>query len=290
MGKVIHAAAAQIQTGYKIEENRQKIEIRLHEAAGQHCNVVLFHEGCLSGYPDRTELERVDFALLREAEAGIIALAGKLGIAVLLGSSSHRDGRYFNDVLIIDERGNLRGRYAKTWRAGEPWYAAGSGPNVFTICGVDATVIICHDLRYPELARLGVAAGARIVFIANNESGLHREDKLLGYRSMQIARATENKVYAVMSNAPADRTDFGRHNSSHGNSKIVDPLGNVLDEAGYFEERLVTALLDMEMADAAPVRRICGQDRDILKKYGDNPEYSGYTQWIREGIKLVTRF
>ncbi len=225
---VLHAAAAQINTGYNIEENRQKIEDRIHEAAAIDCDCILFHEGCLTGYPHRKALEHTDFSVVRKAEERIVDLAGKLGIAVLCGSSSTRDGKYFNDVLLINESGRLMGRYVKTWRAGEPWYAAGTGPNVFTLCGVDATVIICHDLRYPELVRLGVAAGARIVFIANNESGLQREDKLLGYRSMQISRAAENYVYAVMANAPADRKTFGRQNSSHGNSKIVDPLGNVL--------------------------------------------------------------
>ena len=69
---------------------------------------------------------------------------------------------------------------------------------------------------------------------------------MLGYRSMQISRATENMVYVVMCNAAAEVDDMKRAGTSHGNSKIVDPLGNVLDEAGSFEERLVTADLDLQ--------------------------------------------
>ena len=42
--------------------------------------------------------------------------------------------------------------------------------------------------------RLAVAAGARIVFMPNNEGGLPAEDKLEGYRAMQVSRATENMV------------------------------------------------------------------------------------------------
>ena len=107
--------------------------------------------------------------------------------ALAAGARIQNDTRVL--TLVIDEKGVSLGRYTKTWRAGEHWYEAGEGPVVFRIAGVDATVIICHDLRYPELARLGVAAGAQIVFIANNESGLTSEQKLLGYRSMQISRS-----------------------------------------------------------------------------------------------------
>ena len=44
--------------------------------------------------------------------------------------------------------------------------------------------------------------GARIVFMPNNEGGLPAEDKLEGYRAIQVSRATENMVYGVMCNAP----------------------------------------------------------------------------------------
>ena len=270
-------AAAQIDTDEDLDQNLVKIESRVREAADRDCQVLLFHEGCLTGYPDDERVKAVDFDRIETAEASIQQLAGELGIAVLVGTTSQREGLTFNDLLIIDADGRRLGRYAKTWRAGEPWYAAGSGPVIFRVCGVEATTIICHDLRYPELPRLGVAAGARIVFIANNESGLTSEQKLLGYRSMQISRATENLAYAVMANAPADAGDMHRRNSSHGNSMIVDVMGNVLDEAGSFEERLVVARLDLSKSTGEPARRTLGD------------EHPAYAEWIRTGLHLVRR-
>jgi predicted amidohydrolase len=166
---------------------------------------------------------------------------------------------------------------------------AGSGPVIFTVCGVQSTAIICHDLRYPEVVRLAVGAGARIVFIANNEAGLERENKQLGYRSMHVSRATENYVFAVMTNAPADAEHFGRKNSSHGNSKIIDPLGNVLVEAGHFEERLITADIDLSQADGNTVRRVLGEDEKTWGRYGKGAEHPRLAAWLAEGVKLVTR-
>lgn len=281
-------AAAQINTGDDLAANLEAIETRLREAADRGCQAVLFHEGCLTGYPDDERVRGLDFAWVEQAERTIQQLAGELGVATLFGSTSQRDGQVYNDVVIIDADGRRLGRYAKTWRAGEPWYAAGSGPVVFRICGVEATVIICHDLRYPELVRLAVAAGARIVFIANNESGLTAEHKLLGYRSMQISRATENLAYAVMANAPADADNLRRDNASHGNSMIVDAWGNVLDEAGSFEQRLVVARLDLRQATGEPALRTLGES-DSHEVYGTDCEHPAYAEWIRAGLRLVRR-
>ena len=288
MGR-LNVGAAQIGTDADINENLEKIMDMLDQAVKAECDVVLFHEGCLTGYPEADRAANLDFDLIAASEERVRQFAEENSIAVLLGSCSKLKGGVANDLLIINEEGIVQGRYAKTWRAGEPWYVAGSGPVIFTVCGVEATSIICHDLRYPELVRLGVAAGARLVFIANNEAGLDNERKQLGYRSMQVSRATENYVFAVMANPPEDPEQFGRKNSSHGNSKIVDPLGNVLDEAGHFEERLVSAEIDLAESDGNPVRRVLGEDEKTWGRYDTVPEHPAIAAWLKEGVKLVTR-
>jgi len=288
-GRTIQVAAAQVLSSWNITENEKKISEAIIDAANQGCEVILFHEGCLTNYPVGDDVERIDFEMVRAAERRILGLSEEHNIAILLGSSSEEDGRYYNHVVIANEQGKILGRYSKTWRAGDKPYEAGTGPVIFKVAGVEATVIICHDLRYPELARLGVAAGAQIVFIANNESGLTYENKLLGYRSMQIARATENMVYSVMANAPADPEDPDRYNCSHGNSKIVDPLGNIVDEAGSFEERLVIGELDLKRAHRSTVLRTIGENEKINEYYDVECENIPYRNWMREGVKMVVR-
>ena len=286
----IKVAAAQLLTDVgDLDVNKQKILQAIRDAKSAGCHVVLFHEGCLTGYPSRDDILAMDFEEVRNAERDVRDLAEELGIAVLLGSTGKEGDRFFNYVLVINELGRVLGRYNKTWRAGEAHYCAGRGPVIFRIAGVEATVIICHDLRYPELARLAVTAGARIVFIANNESGITAEHKQLGYRSMQISRATENLVYSVMTNCPADPKNVTRSNCSHGNSKIVDPLGNVIDEAGMFEERLVTAQLKIKQATASSARRTVGQNASTARLYGTTYENEAYADWVKAGLKLVRR-
>lgn len=287
--RTIKVAAAQILTDYDIKNNEKKITNSIIEAANLGCEIILFHEGCLTNYPVGKDIQKIDFPKVRAAEKRILSLSKKHNIAILLGSSSEENGTFYNHVLIANEKGKILGRYNKTWRAGDKPYEAGSGPVIFTVAGVEATVIICHDLRYPGLTRLGVAAGAQIVFIANNESGITNEKKLLGYRSMQISRATENMVYSVMTNAPADPKDVTRYNCSHGNSKIVGPLGNILDEAGSFEERLVIGTLNLKKAHRSTVLRTMGENKKLNEYYGVDCEIPKYRNWIMEGLKLVTR-
>ncbi len=287
--EILKVAAAQIGTDSDVVSNADKIRCMIGKAHEKKCAIVLFHEGCLTGYPNEEQVNNLDFNVVGAYEEEMTAMAGKLNIALLIGSTRKVENEIFNDVMIVREDGRLLGRYAKTWRAGEPWYSAGTGPVIFTVGGVESTVMICHDLRYPELVRLPVTAGAQIIFIANNEGGLHAENKLLGYRSMQISRATESHVFGVMANAPADVENMNSSNSSHGNSKIVDPMGNVLDEAGSFEERLVTADLDLSQAIRQPALRTIGRDSTSAELYGTEIEHPEYAAWLKQGLKLVTR-
>lgn len=285
----VKVAAAQILTDDDITNNEKKITKAIIEAASIGCEIIIFHEGCLTNYAVKDAAKNLDYSKVRAAEKRILKLSKKYNIAILLGSSSKENGKYFNHVIIVDENGKILGRYVKTWRAGDKPYEAGTGPVIFTVAGVEATVIICHDLRYPLLTRLGVAAGAQIVFISNNESGVTKENKLLGYRSMQISRATENKVYSVMANSPADPNDVERYNCSHGNSNLVDPLGNIIDEADSYEERLVVGILNLEEANRAPVLRTMGKNTEINDYYDVEYENLEYKNWILSGLKMVER-
>jgi len=144
------------------------------------------------------------------------------------------------------------------------------------LAGVDCCFIICHDVRYPELVKLPAALGAQICFFCSCESGLTAEYKLSAYSAMPISRATENGIYLVMANAPADRENIRRPGSSHGNSKIVHPDGNVLVETGFFTEVIVTSELDLSKAGGGQARRTA-REETILR------------DWFREGMKFAVK-
>jgi predicted amidohydrolase len=269
-------AACQMLTDPDPAVSAEKVVQRLHEAADRGADVVAFPEACLCGYRcDADYWRRADPQAFADAEGRVVEACREFSLGAVLGTAHWQDDQLYNSLLVIDKGGVVRGRYAKTHLA-EEWPVPGQRLPIYDLAGVPSCFIICHDVRYPELVRLPVAAGARICYFCSCESGLLWEHKLSAYRAMPIARATENDIYLVMANMPADPENMRSPSQSHGNSKIIDPDGNVLDEAGYFEERLVLATVDVSAARGRWARRAL-EDDTILR------------QWMRSGLELVER-
>ncbi|HEU0138836.1 MAG TPA: carbon-nitrogen hydrolase family protein [Bryobacteraceae bacterium] len=270
----LRVAACQILTFPDTRQSAEKICSWIEKAASDKIDIVTFPEAAVCGYASDPEYWKAanprDF---EAAEATIVASARELNIAVVLGSAHWEDGKVYNSVLAIDKDGRVKGRYSKTFLA-ESWPTPGRNLPVWTLAGVKSCFIICHDIRYPELVRLPAVAGAQICHYSSNESGLVEEHKLSAYRAMPISRATENSIYLVMANAPADPANMRAQEQSHGNSKIIHPNGTVLVEAGYFKETLVAATIDIKAADRSMARRAAREDGMIGR-------------WLREGCKLV---
>lgn len=272
----IRVAACQILTYPDLEKSVQKIIKWMKAASQDGVEVVAFPEACLCGYqPDDNYWKKANPKDFENAEQEIVAASKSLQIAVVLGTAHWRAEQLFNSLLAIDKGGKIRGRYAKTHLA-ESWPGLVPGKilPIYTLAGVKSCFIICHDVRYPELVRLPATAGAQICYFISNESPLTKEHKLSAYKAMPIARATENGIFCVMANAPADPKNMNAANQSHGNSKIIHPDGNVIAEAGYFEERLVTATIDISRATRSIARRAI-EDDTLLKG------------WLNEGVRLV---
>ena len=122
-------------------------------------------------------------------------------------------------------------------RAAEPTIA------VVDVAGVRVGLMTCYDLRFPELGRTLVDAGAEVLVVpAAWVAGPRKVDH---WRTLLRARAIENTVYVVAVGQP------GPHYSGH--SMVVDPLGDVLVEAGA-EAAVLTATLSRTALDEA--RRI----------------------------------
>jgi predicted amidohydrolase len=273
-GPELRVAACQILTFPDTRRSAEKICSWIEKAAADKIDVVLFPEAAVCGYVSDPEYWKAaqprDF---EAAENSIISAARKLNIAVIVGTAHWEDGRIHNSVLVIEKDGRTRGRYSKTFLA-EKWPVAGRRLPVWTVAGVKSCFIICHDIRYPELVRLPAIAGAQICYYPGNASGLVEEHKLSAYRAMPISRATENSIYLVMCNAPADSKDMHSPTQSHGNSKVIHPNGTVLTEAGFFSETLVAATINLRSADRAMAQRAAREDGPV-------------SRWLREGSRLV---
>jgi len=267
----LRVAACQILNYPDVAESTEKVVSWIDAAAKDSVDVIAFPEACLCGYADGDYWKTARPEDFEQGERLVIEASKRFDIAVVLGTIHWDSEKIYDSLLIIDKGGKVRGRYSKTHLA-ESWPAPGRTLPVYDVAGVKSCFIICHDVRYPELVRLPAVAGAQICYFSSHESGLSEEYKLSAYRAMPIARATENSIFCIMANAPADPKTL---RGSHGNSKIIHPDGNVLVEAGHFEERLVTANIRVSDASRSIARRAADDDT-ILK------------QWLNDGAKLVS--
>jgi predicted amidohydrolase len=213
------------------------------QAAAAHAHLVVLPELWATGY----DLARAGeyAAALDGGHFGWMAeMARQNGLHVLgTALEANPAGQPFNTAALYDPRGERLASYRKVHLfapLGEVKYLApGDGLPVFDLPWGRTALAICYDLRFPELWRRFMAAGAQLVLIPA-EWPIRRVEH---WRLLLRARAVENQFFVAGCNrvgAAGDAVDpFG------GYSGAVDPWGRVLAEAAG-EPELVCATLDLD--------------------------------------------
>ena len=105
-----------------------------------------------------------------------------------------------------------------------------AGTPVFTVDGLTFGIVICNDSNFPEPAKTMAAKAATALFVPTN-NGLPPSracaELVSEARSVDAARATENKVWVIRADV-AGRSD---ELVSYGSSHIIDPNGMVVQSA-----------------------------------------------------------
>lgn len=150
-----------------IEGNLAKIEQLLGEAAHRRADAVLLPECATTGYA--YDYSRLKPAEIASALATVGRMAARFRMNVLAGSPVFRRGKLYNCLVVFDRQGAAAHCYAKCHltEMDRRHFTPGNAVALFEIDGICATTVICHERRYPELVRLAVMAGARILFHPN---------------------------------------------------------------------------------------------------------------------------
>ena len=108
----------------------------------------------------------------------------------------------------------------------------------FLLDGIPCAVIICYDVRFPELVRTLCLSGIDLLFVVSQWP----KERIPHLQTLTAARAIENQIFVACCNScgTAEQTVFGGHSS------ILDPFGNILVQAGSSEE-LVSADCDFQI-------------------------------------------
>ncbi|MFD0316199.1 carbon-nitrogen family hydrolase [Streptomyces flavalbus] len=222
-----------------VDSRRQRVASLVREQAGADLVVLpeLWTTGAFA-YPDfATEAEPLEGPTY-EAMA---KAASDAGVWLHAGSIPERDpdGPLYNTSLLFSPAGELTATYRKIHRFGFDKGEAvlmGAGRDLVTARLPNATVGLatCYDLRFPELFRGLVDAGADVLVIPAGWPERRREHWTLLAR----ARAVENQSFVLACGTAG--THAGVPQAGH--SIVVDPWGDVLAEAGPGEETLTVSI------------------------------------------------
>jgi deaminated glutathione amidase len=174
-------------------------------------------------------------------------VATERGTTIVAGMFERTDDLPFNTLVV---RGGARASYRKIhlydsfgYRESEALTGGALTPTVLDIGGVPTGLMTCYDLRFPELARALVDAGAELIVVP--AAWVAGERKVDHWRTLLRARAIENTVYVAATGQPAPRYC--------GHSMVVDPLGDVVVEAGGGAETVTATITRERLTEARAV-------------------------------------
>jgi len=239
----INAAAIQFNVKQgDVDANLAYVRTALRRVAAQGANLAVLPEMWSSGfaYKNLNELAGRTAGIVEE----LLELSRELKLVVVGSMPEPHGEKVFNTVFVADN-GTLAGVYRKlhlfsllgeerAFDSGDSWLLADTSVG-------KVGVIICYDLRFPELSRRLALEGAAVLCVPAQWPRPRQEH----WRTLLRARAIENQFFVVACNACGwiGKLDF------FGMSMIIDPKGEVLAESGETECEISSPLDLQLMAD-----------------------------------------
>jgi predicted amidohydrolase len=234
-------AIAQIQSSTDKHKNLQTARAGIKEAADKNAEVIAFPEFLMAFSPSSQSAE--ELACLAESIEGpfVTALcdgAKTAGIAVLASiyETSAVPNRVFDTAVWIDSTGKILTVYRKLhlydafgFKESDKFHPGDNLAPLVNIGDAHFGIMICYDLRFPEMARMLALAGANV--LAAPSGWVQGDLKVEHWQTMIKARALENGCIVIAPNQVG--------NIYTGHSMVVDPLGRTL--------------IDLEKRDAVEV-------------------------------------
>lgn len=236
--------------------NFTRAEALIRDAAAKGADTVLLPETWNLGFFPREGLSELADPDGEKVRACMGSLAAELGVNIVAGSAvTELGGRIYNTAYVFDRAGACAASYDKTHLftpMGEhAYFTPGDRLCTFTLDGVRCGLIICYDLRFPELTRTLALRDIDLLFVPAEWPGV----RIAHWQTLNRARAIENQIFLACCNGcgTAGETVYGGH------SAVYDPWGSVLAEAGAGEE---TILADCDFAVKEQIRNSIHVFRD----------------------------
>jgi predicted amidohydrolase len=218
------------------------------EAAGAGARLVLLPETFATGFTMRTDLVAEPVEGPTAQWLGDQARAHDIWIGGSVPERAAGDELPHNVFVLAGPAGE-RHRYAKrhpfTYGREHESYAAGDATLTVDVDGLRLSPAVCYDLRFADQFWAQAPETDCYAVVTNWPAKRHAQ-----YRALVVARAIENQAYVVGVNRAGTAGDGTEH---LGGTLVVDPVGEVIAEAGADEE-VVLVDVDPELVSATRAR------------------------------------
>ena len=235
------AAAVQLTSGSDPEANFSSAEEQIDLAARRGAELIGLPENFAFIGDDAQRLELAP-ALAEQASGFLVTMARRYQVVILGGGFPVPAGdaaHTFQRAQLVGRDGQILASYDKihlfdvdlpdgsSYRESACFSPGSTTPPVVDVPGLCRVGLsICYDVRFPELYRDLIGAGAELLMIPAAFTAFTGKDH---WQVLLQARAIENTAFVL---APAQTGLHAGRRQSHGHSMVIDPWGTVLADAG----------------------------------------------------------
>ena len=270
----VNVSCTQMRCDWDIQDNIQRAEKLILQAADQGAQIILLQELFETPYfPIDQQAKHFDLASVLDDQTTIKKMrkiAKKMKV-VLPISFFERSGQvYYNSVVIIDADGEIVGHYRKSHIPQFPGYEEkfyfSPGDTGFKAIQTRYGCLgvgICWDQWFPEAARIMALKGAEILLYPTaigSEIFSPDLDSKDHWQSVMCGHAAANIVPVISSNRVGKEVSGTNEIEFYGSSFICDHKGKIIKSADKTSESVLTHTFDLN--EIRDYRRSWGVFRD----------------------------
>lgn len=264
--RIVKVSAIQIQVSNCLEDNLNKVETKIREAARNGANIILLPELFERQYfCQERRYEYYAYAketLDNDAVKMALELSRELNILILV-SFYELSGNCTYNTLAYVEDGKLLGTYRKTHIPDDHYYQekfyftpGNTGFKVFDTKYGRIGAGICWDQWFPETARCLALNGAELIFfptaigsepILNVDSSSHWQRVMMGHAAANIVPVIAANRIGLETVEPC--IENGNQSSSlnfYGSSFMTDEKGEIVTSALRDKEEILYHEYDLD--------------------------------------------
>ncbi len=266
-------AMVQFRSSISKEENLEKALHYIDEASRLGASLIAFPEFTMAYSPEDQSVDAL-YDLAESIDGDFVSAVREkarscmVSTVITIYERGEGDSRVYDTALLIDGDGKIRSVYRKI----HLYDALGFKESAKLLAGDEIAVpvstplgrlgmMICYDVRFPELSRILALLGAEVLVIPS--AWVQGRMKYEHWQTMLRARAIENGCYVI---AP-DQVG----NIYIGHSMAVDPFGSILVDMGSDNEGLSMVEVDVskvyEVRSRLPLLR--NRRVDVYARYTD---------------------